>query len=113
MTDKLWKANERWWARRLTKITGKQAVRLPINGRGNQPDVDHPQYPTECKERKVIPQWLLKALDQADGGVTTDDQTPIVQVHMKNTSHEEDFVCMRLSSFERIVNPGGQHRRNI
>lgn len=112
MTDKLWKVNERWWAKYLTSITGQLAVRLPINGRGNQPDVDHPQYPTECKERKVIPQWLLKALSQADGGVKSDDQTPIVQVHLKSTPHEEDFVCMRLSSFEKLVHHSSQPRRS-
>jgi hypothetical protein len=105
MIDFCWNQNERWWAKHLTKITGLEARRLPINGRGNQPDVEHPLYPTECKERKVIPQWLLKALRQADGGVTTKEQTPIVQVHMKNTPHTEDFICIRLSNFEKLIDP--------
>ena len=113
MADKLWKVNERWWAKRLSYITGIEAKRLPINGRGKQPDVDHPIFPTECKERQVIPQWLLKALRQADEGATKEGQTPIVQVHMKNTPHEDDFICIRLSNFERLVHSSGQCKRRM
>jgi hypothetical protein len=105
VADKLWKANERWWAKRLTDLTGKEARRLPINGRGKQPDVLHPDYPTECKERETIPAWITKALDQSEETIKNGEETPIVQIHLKNQNHEKDIVMMRLPTFERFVNP--------
>lgn len=108
MSDKLWKANERWWAAWLTKTTGKLAERVPINGRGKEADVKHPDYPTECKERGTIPSWILKALEQADQAIRNENETPIVQVHVKNKPHEEDIILMRLKTFERFIKPSSR-----
>lgn len=110
MSDKLWKQNERWWARWLTEKTGKKARRLPINGRGSQADVTHPNYPTECKERGTIPSWIIKALDQSEAAVTNDAETPVVQIHVKNKPHEDDIILMRLSTFERFIKPQSRRR---
>lgn len=106
MSDKLWKANERWWAARLTEVTGLPAHRNPINGRGKLADVSHPNYPTECKERQTIPAWIIKALDQSEDARTNDGETTIVQIHVKNKPHEQDIIMMRLPAFESFINKG-------
>lgn len=110
MSDKLWKQNERWWARWLTEVTGKEAKRNPINGRGKEADVSHPDYPTECKERQTIPAWIIKALDQADCAIKNEEETPIVQVHVKNKPHEDDIILMRLHTFERFISPSRRRK---
>jgi len=111
MSDKLWKQNERWWAAWLTKVTGKTALRRPINGRGSEADVEHEDFPTECKERQTVPQWMIKALDQSEEAMTRVDQTPVVQVHVKNKNHEDDIIMMRLSTFERLINHNPRQKR--
>lgn len=108
--DKLWKQNERWWAKWLTETTGIEARRLPINGRGSQADVTHPNYPTECKERGTVPSWILKALDQSEKAIKNEDETPIVQIHIKNKPHEEDIILMRLKTFERFIKPSSRRK---
>lgn len=74
--------------------------------------MSHPNYPTECKERQTIPAWIMKALDQADQAVKNPEETPIVQVHVKNKPHEEDIILMRLGTFERFIKPSTRNRKN-
>lgn len=104
MADKLWKANERWWAAYLTQLTGTPAHRNPINGRGKLADVSHKDYPTECKERGTVPSWIIKALDQAEDARTNGEETVVVQIHVKNKPHEQDIIMMRLPTFESFIN---------
>jgi hypothetical protein len=94
----------------LTEKTGKQANRNPINGRGKEADVSHPNYPTECKERGTIPSWIIKALDQSEDAMTNENETPVVQIHVKNKPHEDDIILMRLSTFERFIKPQSRRR---
>jgi hypothetical protein len=49
MTDKCWKAAER---RIATLLGGK---RVPVNGRGDEPDVAHPWLAIEVKHRASLP----------------------------------------------------------
>ena len=61
MSDKRWKAIERWWA----KILG--GVRIPVTGRhsADVPDIAHPYWAIEVKYSNSPPARILKGLQQA------------------------------------------------
>lgn len=60
----------------------------------------HEHLAIECKERKVIPQWLLHALDQAQMCAKR-TQLPIAILHQLNSRHDDDIVCVRLKDWEQ------------
>ena len=93
MTDKLWKQTERAIAKTL------KGTRVPINGRGSQPDVRCDWLAIECKERQQVPAWLKAALQQAAAGAEP-AQLPIVVLHEKGKHHSSDLVVMTLSDFK-------------
>ena len=97
MPDRAWKKTERAIARRLG------GERLPVNGRGNQPDVRTPWLAVEVKHRRRLPGWLTAALAQAsaDAGRTL----PLVVLHEAGQPHAEDIVCLRLADFEQWFGP--------
>lgn len=70
MADKHWKRREP----EVAKLLG--GIRLPNNGKG-QPDVIAGNLAVQVKTRRVAPQWLLDALDQAATDADT-DQLPAV-----------------------------------
>ena len=91
VAEKTWKMTERTIAKRLG------GERLPVNGRGNQPDVQTPWLAIEVKHRKALPGWLKDAVRQAvaRGG----RKLPLVVLHEHGASHGEDIVCLRLADF--------------
>jgi hypothetical protein len=74
MTEKAWKATER----KIASCLGGQ--RIPVNGRGDQPDIAHPALSIECKHRRTIPVSHTGALEQARKSATK-DELPIAVLH--------------------------------
>ena len=95
MTDKAWKATERYYAKRFG------GRRVPITGRirGSAPDVEHAWLAIECKFRKELPAWLHDAMDQAIKSVRG-NMLPIVILHQNGKNHDDDFIVMRTKDFE-------------
>ena len=94
MPDRAWKRTERKIARRLG------GERLPVNGRGNQPDVESPWLAVEVKHRRRLPVWLTAAVAQAVAGAA-EGHLPVVVLHEAGRRHAEDIVCLRLADFEQ------------
>lgn len=92
MADKVWKATERAIAGRLG------GERLPINGRGRQPDVMTTWLACEVKHRRQLPAWLLTAMRQAVAGAGP-SQLPIAVLHQLGQRHDSDLVVLRLGDF--------------
>ena len=69
MSGQSWKREERTIAAALG------GHRNPNNGRA-QSDVTAPRFAVECKKRRSLPAWLLRAAEQARAGATA-AQTPI------------------------------------
>src|SRR5579883_356937 len=97
MPDRAWKKTERIVAQRLG------GVRLPVNGRGNQPDVRHPWLAIEVKHRRTLPRWLKDGVIQARraaASASIGQQLPIVVLHEHGSPHADDLVVLRLDDFE-------------
>jgi hypothetical protein len=90
--DKPWKATERATARLLG------GVRVPITGRqrGSAPDVEHDHLSIECKHRRVMPQWIKDALDQAVAASDGRQRLPIVVIHEHGKRHLDDVVMVSM-----------------
>ena len=88
-----WKHVERAVAKRL----GGQ--RVPVSGRAGQPDIAHSWLAIEVKHRRKLPQWLTKALEQAERAARP-DQLPVAIIHRHGERHSEDLVVLRLRAFE-------------
>lgn len=87
-----WKHAER----RVAQLVGGR--RVPVNGRGGQPDVTSSWCAAEVKTRKSLPQWLKDALRQARAGAR-DDQVPVVVLHELGTAYRDGIVCLSLQDF--------------
>ena len=96
MADKLWKQHER----RTARLLGGE--RVPVSGRGDGPDVAHPWLSIECKHRRTLPQWLLKALDQAKRAAKG-EQLPVAILHEQG--RRDSLVVMTLSDFVDLFGP--------
>ena len=88
-----WKHAERQIAKRLG------GRRVPVSGRGGQPDIAHPWLSSEVKHRRRLPQWLTKAVEQAEGSATP-GQLPLAVVHESGTRYGQSLVVLRLDDFE-------------
>ena len=95
MTDKTWKATERYYADRFG------GERVPITGRirGNVPDIRHKWLSIEVKFRKELPAWLHDAMDQAQKS-KHGEQLPVVILHQNGKKHDDDFIVMTTKDFE-------------
>jgi len=91
--DHRWKAAERAIAQRLG------GDRVPVNGRGNTPDIAHPWLAIEVKDRERLPIWLRRALDQAQAGARP-GQLPVAVLHEAGRRHDDDLVVLRLADFK-------------
>lgn len=89
-----WKRDERMLAARI----GGQ--RVPVNGRGESSDIEHPWLAVECKRRKDVPQWLTDAMKQAKLGNVNGDKLPVVLVHQAGKAYDNALVVMALSDFQ-------------
>ena len=100
MSDKHWKAVERWVA---DKIGGK---RIPITGRGKM-DIEHEWLSPEVKDRKELPGWFTDAVEQArinaDGKLAVVFLVPRPKPGHKKTA----YVVMDLDDFIEHFNPKG------
>ncbi len=83
--------------RRIAKRLGGR--RVPVSGRAGQPDITHPVFAVEVKHRRRLPQWLTKALLQAEQSATP-GQLPLAVVHESGTRYGQSLVLLRLADFE-------------
>ncbi len=95
MPDTAWKANERAVAKRLN------GQRVGPTGREGS-DVAHPLFSVECKERKELPEWLVRAMGQSRRAARP-EQIPIVVIHQLGRHHDSDLVMLRLADFEDLA----------
>jgi hypothetical protein len=95
MSDKAWKRTERAVA---AAIGGR---RVPVTGRqrGDAPDVDHPWISPEIKHRKILPAWILDAMDQAKAAAR-ENQLPVAILHASGKRHSSDLVVLTLGDFQ-------------
>lgn len=92
MGNTSWKHFERTVAKRLG------GVRMGPTGRTTN-DVDHPEFAVECKYLKAIPDWLVKAMNQAKINSSCDKKTPVLFLKRPRTREKDDLVCMYASDF--------------
>ena len=95
MANDRWKDHERAIAKRFRgKRTGNLGRALPdvIDGSG--------WLSIECKTRRVVPQWLQGACDQARANALP-GTLGLVILHQVNSRHDGDLVIMTLQDFER------------
>jgi hypothetical protein len=88
-----WKHVERQIAKRLG------GRRVPVTGRAGRPDVAHPWLSIEVKFRRRLPQWLAKAMEQAEKAATP-GQLPLAVLHESGTPYGQSLVLLRLADFE-------------
>jgi hypothetical protein len=93
-----WKATER----EVASLTGGRRVPVSGRGRGDQPDIEHPRFSFEVKDRKELPRWLLDALAQAEAA-RRDGKTAVVVLHQRGQRHASNLVLLRLSDFLRLT----------
>ncbi|GMQ79531.1 MAG: hypothetical protein BMS9Abin02_2129 [Anaerolineae bacterium] len=90
--SKAWKHFER----RVAKFFGGK--RIPINGRGDTEDVDHPWMAIECKYRKALPTYMTSGMAQAVANAE-DGQLPVVIAGQKGRDVADSFVVVRARDF--------------
>ncbi len=98
-----WKATER----AIAKAIGGE--RVPITGRqrGSAPDIAHPLFSIEVKDRDHLPAWMHEAMSQAVSSIRG-DQLPVVILHEKGMEHADDFCVMRLGDWKKVYLGGGE-----
>lgn len=98
MTDKRWKRHERTVARRLN------GRRVGPSGTSTA-DVVNDWLSVECKDRKVLPEWIKDAMQQSVAAATP-SQLAIVVLHEAGQRHDNDLVVLRLGDFEQWFGEG-------
>lgn len=88
-----WKDNERAIAKQFN------GTRVGVTGKATE-DVSQEKFSIECKARKnfALYDWMKQAVHNCPDG-----KTPIVQLHIKNKSHKNDLIAMRLSDFQKLI----------
>lgn len=83
---------------------------MPVTGRtrGDQPDVAHPLWGIEVKERQALPQWLLEAMQQARAAARG-GQVAVVVLHQAGQRHSDDLAILRLADFVDLYGTLEQH----
>jgi hypothetical protein len=70
-----------------------------IDGKGGAAcDVVHDAFAVECKTRKDVPKWLVRAMQQARLAAQ-EGQLPLVVVHPHGGQYDNDFVILRMADF--------------
>lgn len=61
-------------------------------------------YPicVEYKHRQQLPQWLKKAMKQAEADAEQ-DEIPVAILHEKGSWHDKDIVMVRFNQFEKML----------
>jgi hypothetical protein len=104
MSDSRWKATER----KIAALLGGRRVPVSGRGRGDAPDVAHPWFAIECKDRATLPAWLLDALAQAEASAQP-DQLPVAVLHRAGDRHDHALVVLRLVEFMAWFGEVGVH----
>jgi hypothetical protein len=75
-------------------------VRIPVSGRGRRgnPDIDHSELAVEVKSRRRLPEWIGKAMKQAEN-LATGGRLPVAVLHQDRTRYADSLVLMRLKDF--------------
>lgn len=94
MPDKRWKAAER----SVAEVLGGK--RNPINGRGDEADVDHDWLAIEVKNRP-LPRWITEGHMQAIRArlASGKDKLPIVVLKLPRIPVMRGYVLMQMSDF--------------
>jgi hypothetical protein len=100
MSDKTWKKVER----KIAELLG--GVRVPVTGRGrgDMPDILHPDFSIEVKHREQFPDWLMDAMEQAVKS-KRGAQIPLVVLHEKGQKFSQALCIIRLCD---ILETGGE-----
>ena len=107
MSDKLWKATERFYARILKGKRNPVALQQKHLGE-ELADVTSSELKiaAEIKQSKNPPlKTIRKALQQAEDGKPTLDYNALAIFHKTGDRHNNDVVCMLLSTAKRLI-PG-------
>ncbi len=100
MTERAWKRAERGIAR----IVGGE--RVPVNGRGDLPDVLSSRFSVEVKNR-ALPEWVLHAVQQAEiGKWETDKDYHMAVIHYPGTQFGSSLALLRIKDLMRILEGG-------
>jgi hypothetical protein len=98
MTEKAWKYAER----RIAALLGGARVPVSGRGRGDAPDVHHPDLSIEVKSRKTLPAWLEDALKQAEASAR-DGQLPVAVLHGRRRRYRNALVVLRVSELAKLL----------
>lgn len=94
MPDKRWKAAER----SVAEVLGGK--RNPINGRGDEADVEHDWLAIEVKNRP-LPKWITEGHLQAIKArlASGKDKLPVVILKPPRTNAMDSYVLIQVSDF--------------
>jgi hypothetical protein len=98
VTEKAWKYAER----RVAALLGGARVPVSGRGRGDAPDVHHPDLSIEVKSRKTLPAWLEDALKQAEASAR-DGQLPVAVLHGRRRRYGDALVVLRASELAKLL----------
>lgn len=99
VTDKSWKAAER----HIGRLLG--GTRVPVNGRGGSPDVEHPSLSIEVKYRASLPAWIGSAVEQAEAS-RRGGKLPVAVLHAGGDLYADALVVCRLGEFAEHLRRG-------
>jgi hypothetical protein len=86
-----WKDHEK----RVAKATGGKRTSRPY---ANLPDTSSDWLVTECKARNKLPQWIVKAVENARR-FTNSQQLGVAVLHEKYKKQTDDLVVMTWGDF--------------
>jgi hypothetical protein len=90
--DKPWKAFER----KVAKLFG--TVRIPVDGRGDRPDMETETHVVEMKHWKNMPYRVEAALMQAEKN-SSPEKLPLAIIGQSNRRWQDSLVVMRLGEY--------------
>jgi len=93
-----WKRVEREIAKRLN------GRRVPVSGRAGQPDIAHPLLAIEVKHRRRLPQWLTRAVEQAEEAARP-GQLAVAVLHEAGERYGRSLAVIRLADLEQRLGP--------
>lgn len=104
MTDKAWKAYERWVCK---QFGGKRSG--PTGS--NTPDCKGTRYAIECKYGAAAPinQTLQAAMDQAV--TNAGDRLPVLVLKPRRWNKDDSWVCIKMRYFREILDDISVSRR--
>lgn len=93
-----WKNYERW----VAHYTGGR--RNPVNGRGDEADVEHPVLAIECKYgQRAMPAWYTLGQIQAFFAAIHGQKLPVVWYEQAGQPYEDSTVCMKARHYRQLL----------